>query len=130
MLADFLAQLDSPAYAETVRAHWVRITAGGRPDVRTALLRDLERTPPVTFVEIFKSLSAYDPVADLDRYHGPALSLITALNEVPIALHRLARDVPHRLVPGTGHWIHMDAPQEFNRLMDQFLSECSRSGPE
>jgi pimeloyl-ACP methyl ester carboxylesterase len=128
MLSGFSAALDSPAYGETVRVHWIRITEGGNRAVRAAVLADLERTPQRTFVEIFKALSAYDPVAALARYPGPKLSLITALNEVPIALHRVAPDLPHRLVPGTGHWIHMDRPAEFNRLMDRFLAGCSRSG--
>jgi pimeloyl-ACP methyl ester carboxylesterase len=25
-------------------------------------------------------------------------------------------------VPGTGHWIHMDRPDVFNPLMDEFLA--------
>ncbi|PYO41308.1 MAG: alpha/beta hydrolase [Gemmatimonadetes bacterium] len=129
MLATFFAELDSPAYGETVRAHWTRITEGGVPAVRTAVIRDLEQTPRRTFIEVFRALSAFEPIPALERYRGPKLSLITALNESPIALHRLARDLPHRLVPGTGHWIHMDKPGVFNRLLDAFLSECSRSGP-
>lgn len=129
LLSGFLAALDSPAYRETVRGHWIRITEGGNRAVRAAVLADLERTPQRTFVEIFKALSAYDPVAALARYRGPKLSLVTALNQVPIALHRLAPDLPHQLVPGTGHWIHMDNPAEFNRLLDDFLRECSRLAP-
>jgi pimeloyl-ACP methyl ester carboxylesterase len=129
LLATFLAELDSPAYRETVRAHWTRITEGGDPAVRAAVIRDLEGTPRRTFIEVFRALSAFEPIPALGRYQGPALSLITALNETPIALHRLARDLPHRVVPGTGHWIHMDKPAVFNRLLDGFLSECSRSGP-
>ena len=129
MLAGFDAELDSPAYGKTVRAHWTRITEGGDPAVRAAVIRDLESTPPRTFVEVFRALSAFEPIRALERYPGPKRSLITALNETPIALHRLAPDLPHQVVRGTGHWIHMDKPAEFNRLMDRFLSECSRSGP-
>ena len=128
-LAGFEAELGSPAYRKTVRAHWTRITEGGDPDVRAAVIRDLESTPRRTFLEVFRALSAFEPIPALARYPGPKLSLITALNETPIALHRLAPDLPHRVVPGTGHWIHMDKPAEFNRLMDRFLSECSRPGP-
>ena len=129
MLATFLAELDSPAYGATVHAHWTRITEGGDPGVRAAVIRDLEGTPPRTFIEVFRALSAFEPIPALARYRGPTLSLTTALNDTPIALHRLARDLPHRMVPGTGHWIHMDKPAVFNRLLDGFLSECSRSGP-
>jgi pimeloyl-ACP methyl ester carboxylesterase len=122
MLAEFQAALESPAYAETIRTHWLRITAGGNPDVRATVVRDLEGTPRPTVVEIFRALSAFDPLPALARYQGPRLSLITALNETPIGLHRLVADLPYRVVPGTGHWIHLDRPDVFNRLMDEFLA--------
>lgn len=126
-LAAFCAALESPAYEATVRAHWRRITAGGNPTARRAVLRDLDATPRVTFIESCKALSVYDPLPALARYRGPKLSLITALNETPIGLHRLVPDLPYRLVPGTGHWIHMDRPEEFNGLMDAFLATVARS---
>ena len=31
-------------------------------------------------------------------------------------------DLPHRLVPGTGHWMQMDRPDVFNLLLDEFLA--------
>jgi pimeloyl-ACP methyl ester carboxylesterase len=127
VLGEFQAALESPAYAETMRTHWHRITAGGNPDVRATVVRDLERTPRATVVEIFRALSAFDPVPALARYRGPRLSLITALNETPIGLQRLVADLPHRLVPGTGHWIHMDRPDVFNLLMDEFLAGVGRA---
>ena len=126
-LAAFTAALESPAYEATVRAHWQRISQDGHPAARRAVLRDLDRTPQVTVVESFKALSAYDPLPALARYRGPKLSLITALNETPIGLHRLVPDLPHRLVSGTGHWIQMDRPEQFNELMDAFLAALSRS---
>jgi pimeloyl-ACP methyl ester carboxylesterase len=122
MLAEFQAALESPAYAETIRTHWHRITAGGNPDVRATVVRDLEGTPRATVVEIFRGLSAFDPLSALACYKGPRLSVITALNETPIGLHRLVTDLPHRLVPGTGHWIQMDRPDVFNPLLDEFLA--------
>jgi pimeloyl-ACP methyl ester carboxylesterase len=122
MIAGFQAALESPAYAETMRAHWLRITTGGNPEVRATVVRDLEATPRAPVVEIFRALSAFDPLPALARYHGPRLSLITALNETPIGLHRLVTDLPHRFVSGTGHWIQMDRPDAFNPLMDEFLA--------
>lgn len=126
-LSEFTAALESPGYRAAIRAHWTRITEGGNPEARAAVLRDLEGTPRITVVEIFKALSAYDPLPALARYRGPKLSLVTALNDTPIALHRVVADLPHRPVPGTGHWIHMDRPAEFNRLMDEFLAGAEAS---
>ena len=122
MIAGFQAALESPAYTETIRTHWHQITAGGNPDVRAMVVRDLEGTPRTAVVEIFRALSAFDPLPALARYTGPRLSLITALNETPIGLHRLVTDLPHRLVPGTGHWMQMDRPDVFNLLLDEFLA--------
>jgi len=30
-------------------------------------------------------------------------------------------EVPHKIVEGTSHWIQMDKPEEFNRILDEFL---------
>ena len=69
----------------------------------------------------------YRPLPALARYGGPKLSLITALNETPIGLHRLVPDLPCRLVSGSGHWIHLDRPAAFNRLLDEFLASIPAS---
>ncbi|HEX4599944.1 MAG TPA: alpha/beta fold hydrolase [Gemmatimonadales bacterium] len=122
--AEFVRAFEAPGFSRT---HWIRITEGGTAAVRAAVLRDLEATPPATLVQSIKALAAYRPVPALARYGGPRLSLISALNENPIGLHRLAPDLPYRLVPGTGHWIHMDRPEEFNRLMDGFLARIAGS---
>jgi pimeloyl-ACP methyl ester carboxylesterase len=121
--AAFVRAFEAPGFSRT---HWIRITAGGTAAVRAAVLRDLEATPPLTVVQSLKALAAYRPLPALACYGGPKLSLISALNETPIGLHRLAPDLPYRLVPGTGHWIQMDRPEEFNRLMDEFLATIPR----
>ncbi|HEX4628436.1 MAG TPA: alpha/beta fold hydrolase [Gemmatimonadales bacterium] len=117
--AEFVGAFLSPGFSRT---HWVRITEGGTAAVRDAVLRDLEATAPLTVVRGLEALAAYRPLPALTRYGGPKLSLISALNETPIGLHRLAPELAYRLVPGTGHWIHLDRPAEFNRLMDAFLA--------
>jgi pimeloyl-ACP methyl ester carboxylesterase len=57
----------------------------------------------------------------------PTLSIVTPYNDQPFSLHRLGKGFPHRVVPGTGHWIQLDKPDDFNRMMDEFL-EKSVSG--
>lgn len=48
-------------------------------------------------------------------------ALITPLNEIPFSLHKLVSDLPHVMITGTGHWLHMDKPGEFNQILDNFL---------
>ena len=58
----------------------------------------------------------------LERYDGPKLSVITALNETPLSEHTLVSDLPQKMITGTGHWLQLDKPGEFNRIMDDFLA--------
>jgi pimeloyl-ACP methyl ester carboxylesterase len=39
-------------------------------------------------------------------------------------LHRQAK-LPHQTIGGTSHWIHLDRPEEFNRVLDEFLKKMA-----
>ncbi|HEY9444895.1 MAG TPA: alpha/beta hydrolase [Gemmatimonadales bacterium] len=115
----FLDRLDSPAYVPAIESYWGTISG---PDVavRERLLADLRATPPATVVAGFRASLRFDPTTALLRYRGPALAVVTPANDAPFSLHRVGR-LPHRVVEGTGHWIQLDRPAEFARLLDGFL---------
>ena len=107
--------------------------AESRHQVREQVLQDLKSTSPQTVVCLFKALLKFDPLTPLGRYNGPRLSVITQQNDAPFSLHMLVADLPIVQVEGTGHWLQMDRPDEFNRILDQFLlsvdtAEAERSG--
>jgi hypothetical protein len=85
-------------------------------------MEDLRNTSKVTVVGIFRELFKYNPVPALERFDGSKLSIISSHNENPFALHNLVSDLPHQKITGTGHWLQMDKPEEFNRLMNDFLA--------
>jgi pimeloyl-ACP methyl ester carboxylesterase len=89
--------------------------------MRERLLADLRATPRKTVVPAFRASLQFDPGPSLARYRGPKLSIVTPYNDQPFSLHRLGKGFPHRMVQGTGHWIQLDKPEEFNRLLDEFL---------
>ena len=71
--------------------------------------------------------AAYDGDA-IRSYTGPKLSIVTPLNEFPFSLHRVDPDLPYTVFPGTGHWLHIERPEAFNALLDDFaLSNGLRS---
>ena len=115
----FLDRLDSPAYDSTIESYWGTISG---PDVavRERLLADLRATPRQTVVAAIRATLRFDPTPALLRYRGPALAVVTPANDAPFSLHRVGR-LPHRVVEGTGHWIQLDRPAEFARLLDGFL---------
>jgi pimeloyl-ACP methyl ester carboxylesterase len=117
--AGFLRGLESN-YDSASKAYWKEI-AGNNPAISRRLLADLRATPRETVLPVLRSVMEFDPDPALARYRGPKLAMVTPKNDQAFSLHRLGKGFPHRVVTGTGHWIQMDTPEEFNRLMDEFL---------
>ena len=111
-------------YDSTSQKYWTEI-AGPDSAVRRRLLADLRATPRETVVPVLRSVMRFDPDSALSRYKGPILSVVTPHNDAAFSLHRLGKGFPHRVVTGTGHWIQLDKPDEFNRLLDEFLETVS-----
>jgi pimeloyl-ACP methyl ester carboxylesterase len=118
----FLGALASETYANVVEGYWRQILSGSTETTEAKVMQNLHATPKATVVGVFKELLKYNPVPALEHYDGPKLSVITSVNETPFALHNLISDLPHKKITGTGHWLQMDKPEEFNRIMDEFLA--------
>lgn len=120
--ADALVEaLSSDDYEETIEATYRPLLAGARPAVYDAVMADLRATPRETVPAVLRALREFDPVMPLRSFPGPVWAVITPLSEGPFALHQLVPTVRHWRVEGTSHWLHMDKPDEFNRLLDEFF---------
>jgi len=117
----YLGALESEAYSNVVEGYWSQILTGSTEITEAKVMQDLRNTSKATVVGVFKELFKYNPVLALERYDGPKLSVITSVNETPFSVHNLVSDLPHQKVTGTGHWLQLDKPEEFNRTMDDFL---------
>ncbi|MGH7471793.1 MAG: alpha/beta fold hydrolase, partial [Longimicrobiales bacterium] len=56
-------------------------------------------------------------------YSGPKLAVVTPLNDFPFSLHRVDAQLRPVVMEGTGHWLQMEKPSEFNQILDGFLRE-------
>jgi pimeloyl-ACP methyl ester carboxylesterase len=110
-------------YDTTIIEYWTGI-AGPDGAIRQRLLDDLCATPQETVVKSFREVLRFDPDPWLARYQGPILSVVTPYNDEPFSLHRLGKGFPHQVVQGTGHWIQLNKPDVFNRILDKFLENC------
>ncbi len=117
-----ISSLESNSYPKAIEDYYSMLLTGSVPAVREKIIRELRSTPRETVVGIFKSSLLYDPITPLQLYEGPKLSVYTSLNDAPFSLHNLAPDLPHLRVTGTGHWLQMDKPEEFNRILDDFIA--------
>jgi len=115
-----LGALESEAYSNVVEGYWSQILTGSTETTEAKVMQDLHDTSKATVVGVFKELFKYNPVPALERYDGPKLSVITSVNETPFSVHNLVSDLPHKKITGTGHWLQLDKPEEFNRIMDDF----------
>jgi pimeloyl-ACP methyl ester carboxylesterase len=119
----FLERLDSDQYTGTIESYWETI-AGPDPVVRERLLRDLRATPRATIVGGFRAATRFDPAPAFARYRGPTLAVVTPANDAPFSLHHVG-NLPYRVIEGTGHWIQLDEPAEFDRILAEFLAATS-----
>lgn len=117
----YVKALESDAYATVMEGYFEHLLAGSAPGVREKIMQDIRGMAKETAVSLLKKVFRYDPLPALGRYHGPKLAVVTPANDMPYSLHNLVPDLPHVVVTGTGHWIQLDKPEEFNRILDEFL---------
>jgi pimeloyl-ACP methyl ester carboxylesterase len=109
-------------YDKVMAGYWDSLLEGAERPVREVLdagRRSIEREPSLAMIG---AIFDYDPLPALTRYPGPKLIIDTPHGDSPTALHRQLPDVSRKVIAGTSHWPHMDKPQEFNRLLDEFLA--------
>ncbi len=120
-MSQLILGLESESYQKVIEGYWGMLLTGSLPEVRDKVMKDLRATPRETVVSAFKQSLGDDPVTPLRSYRGPKLSVTTTLNDAPFSLHNLLPDLPHVRITGTSHWLQMDRPEEFNRILDDFL---------
>jgi pimeloyl-ACP methyl ester carboxylesterase len=118
----FLEALRSDPLGE-LESYFRQLVVGGDPDAARWVLEDLRLTHEGAVLPAIEGSMSYEPLPALERYPGPRLSVISDMNRLPYSLHNLIPALPVRLMTGTGHWVMMDRPEAFNRLLDEFVEE-------
>lgn len=122
----FLASLRLDPVNE-LDSYFRQLVVSGDRDAARWVLEDLRLTDENAIVGALEASVAYSPLDALDRYKGPKLSIISDMNNLPMSLHRLRPGLPVRLMTGTGHWLMMDRPEDFNHLLEGFVDQVEAS---
>lgn len=93
-----------------------------RDEVKQRLLAGLRSMTRRAAAELTDASLDYDARHALSRYPGPKFAIVTARNDDPLSLHNAVPGFRHVVIRGTGHWIHLDKPDEFHKTLDGFLS--------
>ncbi len=110
-------------YEDFTRRWFEGILAKGTDATKEAVMKSLRATRREVFIAATTGLYSFDPVAALAAYRGPRLHIASYLADNPAAIHRAFKDMPVRVVPDASHWLMMDKPEEFNRILDDFLAQ-------
>jgi pimeloyl-ACP methyl ester carboxylesterase len=104
-------------------SYYRQLIVGGDADAARWVLEDLRLTHEDAIVKALESSMEYPVLEALGKYPGPKLAVVSDMNNLPYSLHRMLPELTARLMTGTGHWLMMDRPELFNRIVDEFLEE-------
>lgn len=113
--------LAAGSYEQFTEKWFEGILVNATADTKAAVMRSLRSTPREVFVGATMGLYGFYPGPALSRYRGPRLSITSYLAENPLAIHHSLDGIPFQVMQGVSHWLMMDSPAEFNRLLDEFL---------
>jgi pimeloyl-ACP methyl ester carboxylesterase len=112
-------------YDKVSDAYWKKLLAGAQPNVESQIRGEMNRVPREASLALIDAVFAFDPLPPLRGYNGPKLLIDTPHGEGPQSLHTQAPEIPRKVIDGTSHWPHLDKPDEFNRILDEFLANAS-----
>jgi pimeloyl-ACP methyl ester carboxylesterase len=105
------------------------ILANSSDEVKEAVMDSVARTPADVILGAIQAFNGYEMLKALDSYRGPKLAIAAAAIEQAFSLHVQNPAIPTKKLAGTGHWLMMDKPDEFNGYLDEFLAAIdARSG--
>jgi pimeloyl-ACP methyl ester carboxylesterase len=112
-----------PEHYEDFTRRWFQgILAGGTDATKSVVLRSLAATRSEVFIAATMGLYAFDPVSALAPYRGPRLHIASFLADNPAAIHHTFKDMPVQIIRGASHWLMLDCPDDFNRILDATLA--------
>lgn len=123
---EFIAPVRRDPVGE-LTTYYRQLVVGGDKDAGRWVMEDLPLTDEDAIVKALEGSLDYPVLESLNRYAGPKLSVVSGMNSLPYSLHRLQPDLSTRLMRGTGHWLMMDRPEHFNRIVDEMLEEIESS---
>ena len=113
--------LEPDRYEEFTRLWFEGILARATEATKAAVMSSLRAAPREVFVGASLGIYAFPMTEAMARYKGPRLSIVSMLAENPAVVHKSIPGVPFETITGASHWLMMDRPEEFNRLLDAFL---------
>jgi pimeloyl-ACP methyl ester carboxylesterase len=109
-------------YDQVMKGYWDKLLTNAKPEVHEEVAGEALRMRKEEALAIIKGLFQYDPLPAFGRFRVPTMIVSPEQGESAADLHQQLPELPYRTIAGTSHWMHLDKPDEFNRLLDDFLT--------
>jgi pimeloyl-ACP methyl ester carboxylesterase len=122
-----IASLESDKYDEVMDQYMKSLLADAKPETNTLVMGEIKKISKETSINIIKALFEFDPIPAMKEFQMPLLIVSTAREKSqPNSLMNQMPEVNNQVFQGTSHWIQLDKPLEFNRILDRFISEVEQ----
>jgi len=118
--ADQIMSAMTSDYDTTMTGYWDRLLADANPHTKAQIESEMGRMSQDVALGLIKATFAYDPLPTLQDYGGEVMTV--TVGDSPYDLHKQLPDVADEHVDGTSHWVQMDKPEAFDRILDAFLA--------
>jgi pimeloyl-ACP methyl ester carboxylesterase len=121
-----IASLESDKYDTVMEQYMTKLLTNAVPGTDKLEREGMNKISKEASIAIIKEAFKYDPLPDLHKYPGPELIVSRSNEEQPNSLHNAFPTIPYKTVEGTSHWIQLDKPGEFNKILNEFLERVER----
>lgn len=117
-----IASLEGDKYKMVMDDYMKKLLANAKPETKKMETEGMNKLDKEKSVSIIKESFAYDPLPAFKKYKGPKLIIdIADMEAQPSSLHTAFPNVPYKTIAETSHWMQLDKPDEFNKILDDFL---------
>ncbi len=104
------------------RAFSEMLGPAARPSTRERVLAAVARLDPPAFARLRRSMFDFRVGERLGGYAGPILAVEVEGHDRPYAASQVVPRASRRTIAGVSHWLMMDDPAAFDRILDDFLA--------
>jgi pimeloyl-ACP methyl ester carboxylesterase len=105
-----------------VRGWFAPMLKPSSENVQQAVFKSVENTSADVFIAALMSLKTYDARRLVNAYTGPKLAIAATDIESSASFQKLFPEVQVVKIPGAGHWLMLDKPEDVNVALDGFLT--------
>ena len=129
-----ISEEESDKFLDAIRADKMRVVRqwyepilkDALPAVQAAVLVSVDYTPTEAYTKALEGMLHFSVAKAVAAYPGRKLAIVRAANTDKSSFHIQFPDVPVQRIDRVSHWLMMDRPDEFNRILDAFLAEIDR----